>query len=105
MTHKVANNTVLSPLCSEAGMSVCAHAPASNYKCRTVFSSCTYPARRHRPADSPPLKKLSFLKYTGLRGTDTCFPDKYAALAIMQFPHHTPLFRHKVEYRAIKEPI
>jgi len=53
----------------------------------------------------PPLKKLSFLKYTGLRGTDTCFPDKYAALAIMQFPHHTPLFRHKVEYRAIKEPI
>ena len=66
------------------------------------LSGASAPAGRFPP---PPLKKLSFLKYTGLRGTDTCFPDKYAALAIMQFPHHTPLFRHKVEYRAIKEPI
>jgi hypothetical protein len=53
----------------------------------------------------PPLKKLSFLKYTGLCGTDTRFPDKYVAQAVMQFPHHTPLFRRKVEHRAIKEPI
>lgn len=105
MTHEAANNTVLSPLCSEAGVSVCAHALASNYKCRTAFASCTYPARRHRPANSPPLKKLSFLKYTGLCGTDTCFPDKYAAQAVMQFPHHMSLFRRKVEHRAIKEPI
>lgn len=36
-----------------------AHAPALNYKCRTVFSSYTYPAGRHRPA--PPKKSLKLL--------------------------------------------
>lgn len=86
----------------------CLFAPTLRHRI-TNAGRCSHPAPIRRVGTDrpipPPLKKLSFLKYTGLCGTDTRFPDKYVAQAVMQFPHHTPLFRRKVEHRAIKEPI